>query len=85
LAHRFWLEAIQHAGFGLLYVSSHGLLGLGSVSMLQSLNNLHVLSECHKTRIEIQHSLHVLDELLDEISQPAVARGPSYQLMELNV
>ena len=39
--------------------------------MLQSLNNLHVLSECHKTRIEIQHSLHVLDELLDVLHEPS--------------
>jgi hypothetical protein len=54
-----WLEAIQQAGFGLLHVSLHGLFGLCSVSMLQSLDNLQMLLGCHKTRIESQYSSHI--------------------------
>jgi hypothetical protein len=59
LADRSWLEAIQQARFGFLHVSFHGLLGFSSVSMLQSLDNLHMLSGFHKTMIESQHSLRV--------------------------
>ena len=53
--------------------------------MLQGLNNLQMLPGCHKTWIEGQHSLHVLHEPLDEAGQPAVARGPGYPLVEVQV